>query len=75
MEKLFDHNDLAKYPKLVSNCEDMEEVNIGIEAQPKIIKLSRNLPPKVRHKYIALMKEHADFCAWSYKISRLTTPT
>ena len=48
LEKLFDHNDVAKDPKLVPNCDDVEEVNIGTATQPKIIKLSRALLPAAR---------------------------
>lgn len=56
LEKLFDPNDVANDPKLVPNCEDVEEVNIGTMTQPKIIKLSRALSPEVKQKYVALMK-------------------
>lgn len=44
----------------------MEEVSIGTEAQPMIIKLSRTLSLEAKQKYIALMKEYADVFAWSY---------
>lgn len=66
LEKLFDPNDVAKDPQLVPNCEDVEEVSIGTEAQPMIIKLSRTLSLEAKQKYIALMKEYADVFAWSY---------
>lgn len=34
--------------------------------QPKIIKLSKTLPPKARQSYIDLMKEYIDVFAWDY---------
>jgi len=66
LEKFFDHNDVAKDPKLVPNYDDVEEVNIETVTQLKIIKLSRALLPAARHKYIDLMKEYADIFAWRY---------
>ena len=46
LEKIFDLDDLAREPQLVPNCEDVEEVNIRIEEQPKIIKIARILSPE-----------------------------
>jgi len=66
LEKHFDHNNVAKDHKLVPNCEDVEEVNIGTKTRPKIIKLSRALAPEAKQKYIALIKEYAYVFAWSY---------
>jgi len=66
LEKLFDPNDVTKYPHLVPSCEYVEEVNIGTEAHPKIVKLSRTLFPQARQKYISLIKEYTYVFAWSY---------
>jgi len=63
LEKLFNQNNVTKDPKLISNCDDVEEVNIETATQPKIIKLSRTLPPEVRQRYIDLMKEYVDVFA------------
>ena len=46
LEKIFDLDDVAREPQLVPNCEYVEEVNIGIEEQPKIIKIARILSPE-----------------------------
>ena len=46
LEKIFDLDDVVREPQLVPNCEDVEEVNIGIEEQPKIIKIARILSPQ-----------------------------
>ena len=64
LEKLFDPNDVAREPQLVPCYED---VNIGTEEQPKIIKIARTLSPKAKRRYISLMKEYSDVFAWSYK--------
>ena len=67
LEKLFDPNDVAKDPQLVPSCEDVEDVNIGIEEHPKIIKIARTLSPEAKQKYISLMKEYSNVFSWSYK--------
>ena len=58
LENIFDPNDVAKEPQLVPSCEDVEDVNIGTKNHPKIIKISRTLSSKAKHKYISLMKEY-----------------
>jgi len=66
LEKLFDPNDVAKDPQLVPSFEDVEDVNIGTEAYPKIVKFSRTLLLEAKHKYISLMREYTNVFAWSY---------
>ena len=44
LNKLFDQNDVAKYPDVQPNKNDIEDQNIGTGDSPKIVKLSRNLP-------------------------------
>ena len=48
LEKLFDPNDVAKEPQLVPSYEDMEDVNIGIDDRPKVIKISRTISPEAK---------------------------
>ena len=44
LENLFDHNDVAKDPKVYPNENYIQDQNIGTEDSPKIVKLSKNLP-------------------------------
>ena len=67
LEKLFNLHDVAREPQLVPKCEYVEEVNIGIEEQPNIIKISRTLSPISKQMYISPMKEYSDVFSWSYK--------
>ena len=67
LDKIFNLNDLAREPKLVPNFEDVEEVNIETEENPRIIKIARTLSPESKQRYISLMKEYSDVFAWSYK--------
>jgi len=45
----------------------IEEHNIGTIEKPKMIKLSKNLPPDQKPKYVNLFKEFQDVFAWSYE--------
>ena len=56
LEELFDFNDVAKKPKMESTEVDIEEYTIGSIEEPKIIKLSKTLPPHIKQKYVELFK-------------------
>ena len=47
--------------------DDVEEKIIGTEENPRIIKLSKNLPVKEKEDYVNLMKIYTDVFAWSYE--------
>lgn len=57
LEELFDFDDVAKKSKIEPIGADVEDYNIGIAENPKIVKLSKSLPPKEKQKYIYLFKE------------------
>jgi hypothetical protein len=67
LEELFDFNDVAKKPKIEPTGAEVEDCNIGTEQEPKMIKLSKSLPPAEKQKYINLFKEFIDVFAWSYE--------
>ena len=46
LERLFDQNDVTKEPNLAPDGDEVEEVNIGMVTRPKIIRLSKELPPE-----------------------------
>ena len=64
---MFDHNDVAKDPKVQPVENDIEDQNIGIEEVPIIVKLSKNLSVFEKEKYINLMTNYVDVFAWSYE--------
>jgi len=66
LEELFDQDDVARKPTLQPTEKGVEEVNIGTTANPKLVKLSKALPPKIKDKYISLMASFADVFAWDY---------
>lgn len=57
---MFDSNDVATKPKMEPLRADIEEVNIGTQDNPKLIKVSKALPPEEKVKYINLFKEFHD---------------
>ena len=71
LEDLFDSNDVARKPKMEPLRADIEEVNIGTTANPKLVKLSKALPPKIKDKYISLMASFADVFSWDYSYLKI----
>ena len=50
LEELFDFNDVSRKPKMESTETNVEECNIGSVEEPKMIKLSKNMPPLIKQK-------------------------
>ena len=67
LKEFFDFNDVARKPKIESTKTDVEEWNIGSIGEPKMIKLSKTLPPHIKQKYIELFREFKDVFAWGYE--------
>jgi hypothetical protein len=67
LEDLFDSNDVAKKTKIEAHGQEVEDCNIGTEEKPRMVKLSKSLPPKQKLKYIDLFKEYSDVFSWGYE--------
>ena len=67
LEDIFDSNDIPKKPKMEPLKADIEEYNLGTEENPKIINLSKSLPPDKKLKYVELIREFQDVFSWSYE--------
>jgi hypothetical protein len=67
LEDLFDFNDVAKKPKIEASGKEVEDINIGTEEKPRIVKISKSLPPEQKLKYIEIFKEYEDVLAWGYE--------
>ena len=65
LEYLFDSNDVPRKPKMQHLRSNIQECNIGIDKNPKLIKISKSLPPTKKVKYIELLKEFQDGFSWS----------
>ena len=48
LEELFDFNDVARKQKMETTGTVVEECNIGSIEEPKMIKLSKTLPPPIK---------------------------
>jgi len=66
LEELFDQDDVAYKPTLHPIEKGVEEVNIRTTANPKLVKLSKAFPPKIKDKYISLMASFVEVFAWDY---------
>jgi len=51
---------------LLPTRKRVEDVNIGSTENPKMVKLSKALPPQVKAKYINLLSSFTDVFAWDY---------
>jgi len=67
LEDLFVSNDVPKKPKMEPLKSNIEECNIDSEEDPKMIKLSKSLPPNEKVKYIELLEEFQDVFTWNYE--------
>lgn len=67
LEDIFYSNDIPRKPKMQPLNTKIKNYNIGTEHNPKMIKLSKTLPPDQKLKYIELFKEFQDVFAWSYE--------
>ena len=56
LEELFDSNNVPRNPKVAPSDAEVEECNIGIEQEPKVINISKILTKENKERYIMLMK-------------------
>lgn len=66
LEKLFENNDMEKNPRVKPSHEDVEDVNVGTEEDPRIVKLSSKFYVEAKDKYVNLLKQYSNLFAWSY---------
>ena len=56
LEDLFNSNDITLKPKMEPLKADIEGYNLGIEGNPKMVKLSKSLPVDQKVKYVEILK-------------------
>ena len=66
LEELFDQDDVVRKLTLVPTNKGVEDVNLGIADQPKLVKLLEIFSPEIKVKYINLLSEFSDVFAWDY---------
>jgi hypothetical protein len=67
LEILFYGNDVVVKGKVFIDDSDINECNLGIEKNPKYVKMSSSLSEEKREEYTKLLKEFADVFAWTYE--------
>ena len=67
LEELFDNNDVEKHLGVKPNIEEVQDVNIGTEQDPKVVKVASKLPQEIKEKYIQLLQKNVDVFSWSYE--------
>jgi hypothetical protein len=67
LERRFDQNDMHLKSILKPQPEEVEYYNIGTEEEPRIVKISKHLPPEVKGKYKDLLMRYKDVFSWSYE--------
>jgi len=61
LEELFDQDDVARKQTLVPTDKGVEDVNIGIADQPKLVKLSKTLSLESKVKYVKVLSKFLMF--------------
>ena len=52
---------------MVPSGTEVKDCNIGTNEDPKIINISKNLPPEAKKDYFALLKKYSKVFAWKYE--------
>jgi hypothetical protein len=66
LERLFDHNDIPLKYSLQPQAKEVEDCDIGTKEKPRIVKISKYLPPEMKGKYANLLKKYKYVFCWSY---------
>jgi hypothetical protein len=66
LEILFDRDDIPLKYTLQPQPEEVEDCDIGTKENPKLVKISKYLPPKTKSKYTELLKQYKYVFDWSY---------
>lgn len=67
LEKLLDNNDVYLKSEKKVDKDSFVDCNIGIEVDPKLVKISRALSEEERKRYVQLLDDFFDIFTWSYK--------
>jgi hypothetical protein len=66
LERLFDQNNVPAKSTLQPQPKEVEDCDIGTEAESRIVKISKFLPPEIKSKYKDLLRQYKDVFSWSY---------
>ena len=63
LERLFDKNDVPLQPNRVTEETQVEDLNLGTDVDPKIVKLSKEVPEEYKKLYQQLFQSYKDVFA------------
>jgi hypothetical protein len=66
LEILFDRDDIPLKSTLQPQPKEVEDCNVGTKETPKLVKISKYLPPKIKRKYVELLKQYKYVSLWYY---------
>ena len=66
LERFFDKNDVPLQPNKVVEENQVEDLNLGTDANPKIMRLSKKVPREYKELYQKLFQSYKYVFAWSY---------
>jgi hypothetical protein len=66
LERLFDKDDMSLKSTLQPQLEEVEDRDIGTKENPKLVKISKYLPPEMKIKYVKLLKQYKYVFTSSY---------
>ena len=61
LERLFDQNDVPIKSTLQPQLEEVEDCDIGTGKEPRMVNISKFLPPKAKVKYKDLLRQYKMF--------------
>jgi len=67
LERLFNKDDIPLQPNKVVEEDQVEDLNLGTYADPKIVKLSKRVPEEYKEKYLKLFQSYKYVFPWSYQ--------
>jgi hypothetical protein len=67
LEQYFFKNDVPTKPIVLPKDDSIQDCNVGTSQEPKGIKLSKDLLPEIKKKYVDLFKEYFDVFSWKYE--------
>ena len=67
LENIFNDDDVAGNPRVISDDNEVHECNIGKKKQPNRVKLSKFLSQKEKDNFVELMRKILDVFAWNYE--------
>ena len=67
LDRLFENNDIPVNPIKMTINEPLRDVTIGIEEDPKVVKLSKGVLEEYQNQYLKLFQSYKDVFAYSYQ--------